>query len=122
MNIRREENKERKENLRKKEKEGSERSTRECRRRRKKKKKTKKKPKQHPSCNTTYPPLHLKQGLIFAICKNEHAQCKGNIITFALFHARVKFYASMVYLGHMLGPVTMHGWLGLAQPHGPGWT
>jgi hypothetical protein len=63
----------------------------------------------------------LKQGLVFAVCKNEHEQCEGNIITFALFHARVKFYACMFCLGHWLGPVTMHGWLGPAQPHGPGW-
>jgi hypothetical protein len=27
----------------------------------------------------------------------------------------------MVCLGHWLGPVTMHGWLDPAQPHGPGW-
>jgi hypothetical protein len=55
--------------------------------------------------------------LLSAKTKNE--QCEGNLITFALFHARVKFYACMAWLGHWLGPVIR--WLGLVQPYRPGW-
>ena len=67
------------------------------------------------SCNTLFFSF-----VSFSHYKKGDKQCEGNLITFALF---MQYYACMGKggAGHWHGPVTRLGWLGPAQPQGPGW-